>query len=170
MTKQVSKALHETGAKRGKNTKETGYCAELHYGTVLETSSFLSLATTKLNRKLGRNLLPWTVPRCNSRQGRPSLNRNSLRLSTDNFHIDHNAPLYPPNFCLTIVSSFSWVLQSSQEKSKAMVMKSFGGVNKVHYGLCENGENIMQNRSFVYLSLFLLFFMTAGREGSETCW
>ena len=95
MTKQVSKALHETGVKRGKNTKETGYCVELHYGTVLQTSSFLSLATTKLNRKLGRNLLPCTVPRCNSRQGRPSLNRNSLRLSIDHFHIDHNAPCLP---------------------------------------------------------------------------
>ena len=40
------------------------------------------------------------------------------------FHIDHNAPYYftphhPhfPEFCITIVSKFSWVLQSSQEKS-----------------------------------------------------
>ena len=35
---------------------------------------------------------------------------------------------------VNIVSNFSWVLQSSQEKSKTMVM------HKVHYGLCENGE------------------------------
>ena len=39
------------------------------------------------------------------------------------FHIDHNAPYLPPHqphfpeFCITIVSKFSWVLQSSQEKS-----------------------------------------------------
>jgi len=77
-----------------------GYCVELHYGTVLETSSFLSLATTKLNRKLARNLLPWTIPRCNSRQGRPSLSRNSLRLSIDHFHIDHKAPCLPSKLLL----------------------------------------------------------------------
>ena len=56
--------------------------------------------------------------------------------------------LFPPKtFCLTIVSNFCWVLQSLQGKSKKMVMKIFfwgggegGGVDKVHYGLCENGE------------------------------
>ena len=30
--------------------------------------------------------------------------------------------VYPPKFCITIVSIFSWVLQSSQEKSKTIVM------------------------------------------------
>ena len=48
--------------------------------------------------------------------------------------------VYPPEFCITIVSNFSWVLQSFQEKSKTMVKQNLGGVNKVHYGLCENGE------------------------------
>ena len=45
-----------------------------------------------------------------------------------NFHIDHNAScLAPaPQICITIVSNFSWVLQSSQEKSKRMVMQHFG--------------------------------------------
>ena len=52
------------------------------------------------------------------------------------FHIDHNAPYLPPpplphphfpESCITIVSKFSWVLQSSQEKSKTMVIQSFGG-------------------------------------------
>ena len=55
------------------------------------------------------------------------------------FHIDHNAPCLPPKVCITIVSNFPWVLQSSQEKSKTMVMQFCfwrGGVNKVHY---ENG-------------------------------
>ena len=45
----------------------------------------------------------------------------------------------PKRNCITIVSSFSWILQSYQEKSKVMVMQNFG-VNKVHYGLSENGE------------------------------
>ena len=49
------------------------------------------------------------------------------------FHIDYNAPcLHPPppphpfQFCITSVSNFSWILQSSQEeKSKATVMQQF---------------------------------------------
>ena len=55
--------------------------------------------------------------------------------------------VYPPypNICLLTVSNFSGVLQSSQKKSKTMIMHFFGGggggaLNKVHYGLCENGE------------------------------
>ena len=56
----------------------------------------------------------------------------------------------PPIFFGSIVFNFSWVLQSSQQKSKTMVMNFFfaaegggglgGGLNKVHYGLCENGK------------------------------
>ena len=42
------------------------------------------------------------------------------------FHIDHNSPCLLPKFCVTIVSNFSWVLQSSQEKSKIMIMQNFG--------------------------------------------
>ena len=45
------------------------------------------------------------------------------------YHIDHNAPCPPPpkkkkkkNNCITIVSNFSSVLQSSQEKLKTMVV------------------------------------------------
>ena len=61
--------------------------------------------------------------------------------------------VYPSKFCITIVSNSSWVLQSSKEKSKTMVMQNFGGgvgggggggggggVSKMHYRLCENGE------------------------------
>ena len=62
------------------------------------------------------------------------------------FRIDHNAPCLPPppppEFCIPIVSNFSWVLQSSLEKSKTMVRQSFGGGK--HGALwsmtCENGE------------------------------
>ena len=61
-------------------------------------------------------------------------------------------PLLPARkkICITIISNFSWVVQSSQEKSKTMVMQNCGGANKVHYGLCGNGE-------FLFFSLLLLF-------------
>ena len=56
-------------------------------------------------------------------------------------------------FCITTVSNFSWVLQSSQEKLKTMVLQNFGGISKVHYGLCENGElNEWMVMCFVKLS------------------
>ena len=48
--------------------------------------------------------------------------------------------LPPPNFNTIIVSNFYWVLQSSQKKSKTMVTQKFWGVDKVYYGLSENGE------------------------------
>ena len=67
-------------------------------------------------------------------------------------HINNNALCLPPknlhNHCFQLY--FSWVLQSSQEKAKTKVMQNFGGwtrsgahqwaPDKVHYGLCENGE------------------------------
>ena len=57
--------------------------------------------------------------------------------------------VYPPTFCITIVSNFSWVLQSPQEKSKTNKVgegrgrKQGGGGEggkQGGYGLCENGE------------------------------
>ena len=42
-------------------------------------------------------------------------------------HIDHNVPCLPPKVCITIVPSFSWVLQSSQEKQKTKVILLGGG-------------------------------------------
>ena len=38
--------------------------------------------------------------------------------------------VYPPEFCITIVSNFSWVLQSFQEKSKTMVKQNLGGLTR----------------------------------------
>ena len=48
--------------------------------------------------------------------------------------------VYFPKFCLTIVSSFSWVLHSSQEKIEDNELAKFWGVNRLHCGLCENSE------------------------------
>ena len=36
-------------------------------------------------------------------------------------------PVYTPKVCITVVSHFSRVLQSSQEKSKTIVMQHLGG-------------------------------------------
>ena len=71
----------------------------------------------------------------------------NFRSNTHHFHIDHNAHCLPPTFCMTIVSSFSWVLQLTHEKSKTMAMRNLRGgggwVGKfwgMHYGLGGNGE------------------------------
>ena len=74
------------------------------------------------------------------------------------FLIDHKAPCLSPlqenKSCITIVFHFSWdVLHNhclrfdlsrdeciTQEKLETMVMHSFSGEYKVHYGLCENDE------------------------------
>ena len=45
------------------------------------------------------------------------------------FHLDHIMHLiYSSTFCIAIVSNFSWVLQSSQEKT--MVIQTFGGLTR----------------------------------------
>ena len=53
--------------------------------------------------------------------------------------------VFDPTFCIAIVFSFSWVLQSSQVKSKTAIMQNFGGGGgggwaAKFYGLCEIGE------------------------------
>ena len=58
-------------------------------------------------------------------------------------------PPPPPKFCLTIVLDFSGDDCNTQKKLKTMVMEKFGGgVNKMHYGLCENGEWTIKNLLF----------------------
>ena len=53
---------------------------------------------------------------------------------------------YAQNYtCIMYLTlNFSWVLQSSRKKSKTDIQTlgggGEGGVNKVHYGLCENHE------------------------------
>ena len=79
------------------------------------------------------------------------------------FRIHHKAPRLPPlpppkkrKFCIISVLHFSWVLHSSKEKSKTMVMQNFffcgrrgwggGGRERrltgciIWHGLCGNGE------------------------------
>ena len=66
-----------------------------------------------------------------------------------------NAPCLPPpppKFYITTVSNFSWVLQSSQEKSKTMVMQNFG-----EYTGCIMGSVKMVNTSFSYTSWLVNF-------------
>ena len=67
------------------------------------------------------------------------------------FYIDHNALRIPPppKVYMTIVPNFSWVLQSSQEKSKTTVMKNLGGGNRVRDGPCENGKEKLFQRSYI---------------------
>ena len=48
--------------------------------------------------------------------------------------------VYLPKFCITIVSSFSWILHSFQEKIEDNGLAKFWGINRVHCGLCENSE------------------------------
>ena len=72
--------------------------------------------------------------------------------------------VYPPKFCIDIVSNFSCVVQSPQETSKTMAIQTFGGVYKVHYGLCENG--VWPNPSGFYFLLqiraYVIFKTLAG--------
>ena len=49
-----------------------------------------------------------------------------------------------PKLCISIVSSFSWDLQWSEEKTKAMLIKNFGGTNKEYYGIFWSGLFIQQ--------------------------
>ena len=59
------------------------------------------------------------------------------------FHIDHNAPclLYPPKFCITIALDFSREdCYTLDDKLETIIKQNLGGVNKVHYGLCESSE------------------------------
>ena len=67
------------------------------------------------------------------------------------FHGDSNAPCFTSqSFYITMVSRFSWVLQSSPFVSFWWGSGGDGGVNKVHHGLGENGQ--LPNYMFKHLS------------------
>ena len=71
--------------------------------------------------------------------------------------------VYPPKFCIIIVSNFSWVITVVPREIQDNGYAKFGGggggggagreVNRVHYGLCENGESVKS----VTLTLSFLF-------------
>ena len=50
--------------------------------------------------------------------------------------------VFPAKFCIAIVFDFSSNDCNTQEKLETTMMQNWGGggVNKVHYGLYENGE------------------------------
>ena len=48
--------------------------------------------------------------------------------------------VYPPKFCITIVLDFSWDDCNTLEKLETVIIQILGGINKVHYGLCERSE------------------------------
>ena len=57
-------------------------------------------------------------------------------------HLSHSAnnTTILPQFWITLVFNFSWEDCNTQEKFETMVIQNFGGVNKVHCGLCESSE------------------------------
>ena len=54
------------------------------------------------------------------------LQLSTLATRRDSFTFPIVDLVYPPKFCITIVSNFSWVSQASLEKSKTMVMQILG--------------------------------------------
>jgi len=59
--------------------------------------------------------------------------------------ISHNTPCFSPKFCITFVADFSWVLQSSQQKIRAILMYFFlwgggGRVKQGEFGRTANGD------------------------------
>ena len=76
----------------------------------------------------------------------------------------------PPNICITIALDFSWDDCNTQEKLETMAMQNFGGVNKVHYGLCESSETIRKPK--VSTKIFcteINFFLRTPAEISRVC-
>ena len=69
--------------------------------------------------------------------------------------------IYLPKFCITIVFNFSSVSHSSQDK-----LCNILGVNKLHYGLCENSEF---TRGFFLRRLFIFFFRWTA-DSLLRCW
>ena len=87
---------------------------------------------------------------------------------------------------MSIVSNFSWVLQSFQEKAKRIVMQDFlfyflgrgggggGEVNKVHYSVYGNGELVgsqaeMRAIPQYWFRLYEFFLPIADDFGSSHC-
>ena len=68
------------------------------------------------------------------------------------FHIDHNSPCLPPlpthKFCITNASDSSWSFLGRLSYPTEIAHNGYANfwrVNKMHYGLCENGEWQLRN-------------------------
>ena len=70
------------------------------------------------------------------------LNSQSSNFTISTFPIIHL--VCPPKICITFVFHFPWVLQSSQEKLKTMIMQNFGGQTR-----CIMGDVEMANCNFL---------------------
>ena len=64
----------------------------------------------------------------------------NISLHIHHFHMDYNDPCLRPkllrNHCFQFLLSITVVQRENEDNGYA----KFGGLNKVHYGLCENGE------------------------------
>ena len=109
---------------------------------------------------------PLPPPKKKRKRKRKQLRKNyfQFHLSTHHFHKDHNAPCLLPKVCITI----------TREKLKTIViyyafiylLYFWGGggegeINKVHYGLCVNGE--LQQKRFL-----CIFFWVGGLGKTRT--
>ena len=87
------------------------------------------------------------------------------------FHIDHNAPCLPPRILHAIVSNSPGYYSRPRRNRKQWSDKVWffclfgflGGGNKVHYGLCVNGNGefhsfLVLNMGTLALVRLLLFF------------
>ena len=69
--------------------------------------------------------------------------QRAMILPIHHFHIDHNAPCLAPkilyNHCFQFLLGITVIPREIQDNGYTK-FEGGGGVNKVHYGLCENGE------------------------------
>ena len=85
------------------------------------------------------------------------MHRRSIRY----FPIDHNAPSLPSkilhNYCFQFLLGNTVVPREIEDNNRAFFGGGRGGVNKVHYGLCENGD-ILQLQMEMRLKLTLFSY------------
>ena len=91
------------------------------------------------------------VERPNVTLGMSRCNADVVYFSFHHFHIDHNVSYLPPkilhNHCFQFLLGFTFVPRQW--------LCNILGVNKLHYGLCENSEF---TRGFFLRRLFIFFF------------
>ena len=97
---------------------------------------------------------------------------NPLYHSMGLFGKYHNTLFVPPEFCINILSSFSWDLQWSQEKTKTMQMRNLGGQTKSIMVFTEMAYNHCRC-IYSYLAIVLGYlcgvFIYDGIDGQIIC-